>query len=589
MANMTLKDMPVHLQKAIQFYAEFGGFGNEYQAVLDSRFKNENFLAELENHIEKKNYKNILQAIAAENLSILDESGQLLPDDQKTIRQALRRIGFHENDFYNPKYDKGDLVSWEGNLFKIRGGFMDNGANYYSLTHPVHGHEVGGRLREDEILEPSTIQMIRYYKERDMLDVHLFNKLAFMPDGKFDINKCRIEKFDLSVTQGSHTLYYDDKEVVRYDAGKKLDGSGNWVGISDEERFHTLESLYYFGDPLNNIKPLKEAYGLSDKLGFLKAVKGIADPEGKFGEISRAAANGEIDKLSQFNLYAMLSHDSHAPVKIKGAPVADDELAAMEQLAIRRLRNNDGIETLFGQFSVLRHEIDRSGIPDEQKSNLLNESAFHAISRDTLPSRREIGDMYGNVRLNRHAIDWRLLGRLEDVYDHAINCIMERDMLDLQRPDIEPFIKTNKMYKDPDKNLFRGSWPDGYYAAQRNAVEKLGEEWRSLDIAMTDYRWQHYNEDLLVGHSYCEGDTTLEVFKDRDEMVKSVYRAIQSYGEDAGMSAEKIEALKEEFMPFACVETMVSPESQSMSPDERATELGKLAAGQKQTDERALG
>lgn len=561
MANIQLEDISERMRLAVKLIAEFGGFGDDYSAVVNSNFKNENFLYDLNHFIEGKKYKTILAVIKDEYPIVLDND-EMIADDEKILRRSLRSLGFNDEDFYNPK-------------------------------------------RENELSEPTGVQKILYYKEKGMLDVHLFNKMAFM-DSEFDPKKCEISKKDSSVTQGSHTLIYDGKEIITFDAGKELI-DGEWQGISNEERMKTFEKLYYEGnEQFTGTLPICEKYGLQEKLDFLEAVKGI-DVESnnkEVHEVAYAAQKGFVDMNSHYNLLAMLSHDTKAPVVHPSAQLATSEILDIEKLAIRKLKNDDLVSSLQRDINEIRDLVKETNpleysvlinkntplkelkdFSDDGESetfdglvfNIMAEYDLHAdptnekklegLKEDlnhhgikfsepslyknpilTIPLKdrelqhKDVSSLYGSAHWELGGSSSEIFKKIDSFYDKADGYIMEREVLRLQRPDLEGLIKDAHLALDTsrdDMTIFRGGRLDDYDFGSIgfSARDIVSGDWAELSIANNGFRRELYlapTESFPGGanFSYCEGDLSLVVPKDKDDFEKRLENGISFYIED---------------------------------------------------------
>jgi len=550
---MELKDVKEQIRSGVKLIAEIGGFSNDYYAVINGKYKNEMFLYDVSSYIENKKYKAIIESLKLEYPFMnFEKRDGIISDDERLIRKTLRESGFVEDNFYNPKFDKDDLVQWKNTLYKIRYGFKDSGANLYSLTDLTTGGEVGGRLREDELSEPTGLQKILYYKGKGMLDVHLFNKMIAM-DGSFDVAKCKIERTTYSVTQGGVKLFYDGEEIFSGELDAKIElTDAGWVGKSDEYWVGVIRDVYENGNTWNHIDPLKNNYGLREKIIFLDALKGISveSKNQQIREVAQAAQKGYIDSVSHFNVLAMLSHDTNAGVKLPNAEVKTSDILEIEKLAIRKLKNDDFGNKLQGRLDELK------------KESLVKEklSEQYIIKTDNVFKsgkvfENEISEFSG--RAWHVCLDNELGKKIDKFCNDAYSFIMERDILKLQRPDLEPLIRSADLYLDGSRKdlvIFRGAGRNnsfGYDTMGASINKDFGHNWAELNIADDGFRREFYiaPTDKYQGGAnfgYCEGDLSLVVPKDKMDFEARLESGIKFYMEDMNIDNSRFDEIKKE-------------------------------------------
>jgi hypothetical protein len=584
MANIQIGDIDEAVRPAVKFINEFGGFGGDYNAVLNTKYKNDLFLYDLSRFIDRKQYKNIITTLKDEyaNVGVTFQKVEgVISDDERLVRRALKSFGFVDDNFYNPTFDKDELVQWRNELFKIKTGFMDMGTNLYSLQSLKDGVEVGGRLREDELKEPTALQQVLYYKERGMLDVHLFNKMMSF-DSNFAISKAEIKRHRYSATQGAVELFYDGKNIF----GDMLDDKmqligGEWKGQTDDYWINIIKEVYEDGNFFyklqqsssehKNIKgvvePLKLQYGLKEKLDFIEALKGI-DTESnneKIREVANIAQKGFINMNSHYNVLAMLSHDTKAPIRLPNAKISNEDILAVEKLAVRKLINDELGKKIQQDIDSIIASIKISTLESETKQNLLGNQTFSSKLNKQPLHEKELGELYGSAHWLLKNKEPDIYLEISNLYDNATEYIMERDVLLIQRPDLEPLIRDARLFIDSrqtDQIIFRGGRSDSYeyHAIENNAQSLVDGNWASLPIADNGYRKEIYlfpTEEHPGGanFSYCEGDLTLVVPKDKADFDARLLSGIQFYLEDNGnLTAD---ANPEEFNQ-ACHELMDS-------------------------------
>ena len=187
MGNVKLEDLNESVRKSVRFLAEFGGLNDDYQAAYAAHYKNPNMLVDLQNYIENKNYKSLLALMKNEYPFLDVEVGGVVGEDEKLIRISLRSVGFVEDDFFNPKFDKGNLVNWTSprdnttKLYKVDYPFKDGGAYFYNLRDLESGTQVGGRLKQDELSEPTAESFLNKYtdEEKHVAVVYKENTLGY--------------------------------------------------------------------------------------------------------------------------------------------------------------------------------------------------------------------------------------------------------------------------------------------------------------------------------------------------------------------------------------------------------------------------
>lgn len=567
---MELKEVNERIRPGVKLIAEIGGFSNDYHAVINGKYKNEMFLYDVSSYIENKKYKAIIESLKLEYPFMnFDKKNGTISDDEKLVRKTLRGSGFIDDDFYNPKFDKNELVQWQNNLYKIKNGFKDSGVNLYSLTDLTSGGEVGGRLREDELSEPTDLQKIIYYKRQGMLDVHLFNKIISTTN-EFDISKCKIERNNYSVTQGGVKLFYDGEEFFGgpLDAEIKLTDLG-WVGKSDEHWNRAIQDVYENGNflyilqqeyPKENrnidgvIEPLKYNYGLREQIQFLDALKGI-DVEScnqQIREVAYASQKGFIGMNAHYNVLAMLSHDTKAPVKLPNMEVSVQEILELEKLAIRKLKNDDFGSKLQGCLDELKKE------PKVIKE-LSNESIIKidGIFKKGMLFEYEVSSFSGSANYPFSQKETELRKKIDKFCDEAYSFVMERDILKLQRPDLENLIKSANLYLDGAKEelvIFRSACRnDGFEwgTIEASINKEFGQCWAELDIADNGFRREFYFAPTVMHQGgaifgYCEGDLSLIVPKDKMDFEARLDSDIKFYIEDLNRDAEQFDDIKNE-------------------------------------------
>lgn len=567
MPYMSLKDVNDQIRSGVRLIAEIGGFDNDYNAVINTRYKSDMFLRDLTQFIDKKNYKAIIESLKLEYPFMNFEKKEgIIADDERLVRRLLRATGFRDDDFFNPQYDKGNLIVWndvrdkKDHLFKVDSVFMDSGAYYYNLRDLESGVSVGGRLRENELSEPTSLQKIIYYKSRGMLDVHLFNMMAFMTN-EFDPSKCKIERENYSATQGAVKLFYDGEEIYKgsLDAGKMTIIDGKWhYDKTDEYWLGAIQKVYEYGDQYNDIYPLKSNYGLREKIQFLDALRGIdaGSHNQQIRDVAKAAQKGFIDTNSHYNALAMLSHDLNAPIKLPTVKVLAEGILEIEKLALRRLKNDDLGDRLQKRLDELKKEP--KVIEKLSKNNLIK---FDDIFKGNNLFESEIGKFYGSAHWNFSQTDPVLLSKIDKFYDNTREYLMERDILKLQRPDLEPLIKNLDLYYTEEKNglvFFQGSNSkdaSGFSFDIKTVVESGGKEvsqnWAELHLAADGFRREFYlapTETYQGGANlgYCEGEFSLAIPKTKMDFEIRLESGIKFYIEDMNIDASRFNEIKNE-------------------------------------------
>ncbi|MDY0292519.1 MAG: hypothetical protein RBR02_09325 [Desulfuromonadaceae bacterium] len=540
MAKITLEDIEERIRPAVKMIADFGGFGDDYYSVINTKYKNEMFLYDLASFIEDKKYKNIMNALKDEYSTVgvtFEKENGVISDDERLIRRSLRSFGFNDDNFHNPKFDKDDLVQWDSRPFTIGESFMDSGVNLYSLTDPKTGIEYGGRIREDELVEPTELQKIMYYKEKEMLDVHLFNKMA-------------------------------------------------------------------------NIE------NLSDKLEFIYAVLGDDEYKEEFYAYQKAAKDNLIDLTTKYNLLAMLSHDTKAPVIYKKSDIdkleenqkinnkiwslrgdleyypndrqIEEELAnlidshslidgpdlqSIKKLAIRKLKNDDTGLNIQKDINCIIADIKGSDIEESVKEKLLKNSVLGIKMSDKPLFENDVGELYGSAHYLLNKSHSEIVDKIDKLYDNSRGYIQEREILKIQRPDLEDLIKDSQLFLDgsrEDMTIFRGgglkSFGYDYSDAGLTAKSMVSGSWAELSLANDGFRREFYLAPTRehqggANFSYCEGDLSLVVPKDKEDFEARLESGIKFYLEDDDKySDSKLDETKKEMMDKLGIESTVPKE-----------------------------
>lgn len=551
------------IRSGVVLIAKIGGFDEDYHAVINAKYKNDMFLRDLTRFINEKKYKLVITLLKEEYpFMIFERENGVISEDEKLLRRFLRPLGYSDDDFFNPKYDKEELITWndprdkQDHLFRVESVFIDSGAYFYNLRDLESGVHVGGRVRENELKEPTALQKIIYYKKRGMLDVHLFNQLAFI-SSDFDFAKCKIERENYSATQGAVRLFYDGKEIYNgcLDAGKMRIEDGKFVfEKTDKYWLDAIQKVYEEGDEFyNGVAPLKNNYGLKEKLLFLEALKGVDNTKGlnkRICEISNIAQQGYIDKVSHYNVLAMLSHDTNAPIKLPSDNVSVHDINEIETLAIRKLKNDSLGEQLQKKLNKLKKEpLVKEKLFDQYL--IKNDNVFKSgkIYED------EISKFSG--RAWHVCLDHELGKEINKFCNDAYSFVMERDILKLQRPDLEALIRSADLYLDGSREdlvIFRGAGRNRNYewdTIEASLNQNVNQSWAELKIADNGYRREFYfaPTDKYSGGAnmgYCEGDLSLVVPKDKIAFESRLESGIKFHMEDMNIDNSRFDEIKKE-------------------------------------------
>ena len=522
MANIKIDDIDEGKRKAVELIAAIGGFGDDYFTVSNSSYKNEMFLYNLNGLIEGRRYKSIIGMLKNEYPFMnFEKENNMISDDEKLLRRSLRGLGLGYNDdhFFNPKYDKGDLIRWDDSIyndvmFRVRTSYKDSGANYYSLTNTDDGVEHGGMIREDDLRKPTVLEEIIYYKKQDILEVHLFNRLI----------------------------------------------------------------------PLDKVT--KE-----DGLALIEALKGIdIDHDNEdIREIAYAAQKGFIDMRTHFNTLVMISNSSELinnPInmKLKKDSVSPAEILALEALAKNEIENIDKYRTIYNDIKSLKKDLNyNAGIEDKKlESIMVDISIAFDSSYDKLDSEK-FGEAYGGAYWTIKGFRPDIFKRIESLYEKVSEFTQERDIHKLNRPDLSDLIRDAGMQLDlkrKDMIIFRGSRNEtfDYYNIKYNMQELLSTPIAELNLANNGYRRELYQSptDSHGGSnfSYCEGDLSLVVPKNKEDFITKLEHGIKFYLEDeySEVSDEKFNEIKNE------IGEKLGCEFNSLSVDECLAKVEKQEA-----------
>lgn len=501
MAKFKLEDLPEGVRKGVKLIAEYGGSGDDYWGVYNQTLKQENFFYDLSNFIEQKKYKNILYAINEQFSWGLNLDDKTVSDDEKLIRRSLREFGFHEDDFFNPKFTKGDLVAYtdrsgQEKVYKVDYPFKDNGAYYYNLRDLESGTQVGGRLPQSEIKEPSVLQYMEHYKKQGMLEVHLFNKF------------CPIDKVTF------------EEKMELLDAIK---------GIDVESKNENIREIAHI-------------------------VQGWRGKEAK--EL--------IDFTTHFNLVAMLagSHEfENNPINLKlpSAETTVNEILDMEKLAKKQMEVIEKYRVVREDFLNIKKELKyQSNLnPADEKLKKTYEDSTFSVNYDNLDL-EAIGDLYGTAHWNIKSNYPDLYKKIDDLYKKTIDFVQERDIYKLNRPDLNDLIKSAGMIRDlkrKDIVIFRGMSRNDdfeYHNVKDNFRDKIKSDGIELNIANNGFRRDIYQapSDTHGGSNfgYCEGDLSLVVPKNKEDFEKRLDSSIKFYIEDEGIEKYTQEDIKNEMI-----------------------------------------
>ncbi len=497
MANIKLEEIDENKRKAVELIAAIGGFSDDYYAVSNGSYKSEMFLYDLNSLIENRRYKSIINMLKNEYpFMSFEKENNMISDDEKLLRRSLRGLGLGYNDdhFFNPKYDKEELIRWDDSkyndvMFRVRTSYKDSGTNYYSLTNTDDGIEHGGMIREDDLRKPTVLEEIIYYKKQGMLDVYLFNKLAPM-----------------------------DEVTKEY------------------------------------------------TLSLFEAMKGIDNEDScqEVREIAYAAQKGYIDINTHHTFLAMVSgsaefENNPIPLKLPSEDVSSKEILELEKYAIKSVGILDQYRTIYSDIKNLKKEIASTLKSNPENTNLEKikdelpgfNLGYYKLSVD------DMADVYGNAHWTIKSSNPDIYKKISDITDKTIEFVQQRDMYNLNRPDLNPLIEKAQMTRDlkrKDMIIFRGSRNESFdhYNIKDNMQELLSTPIAELNLANNGYRRELYQSptDSHGGSnfSYCEGDLSLVVPKNKEDFITRLEHGIKFYLEDeySEVSDEKFNEIKNE-------------------------------------------
>ena len=486
MANIRLEDIAEGKRKAVQLIAEIGGFGDEYHAVSNTQYSSEMFLYDLNNLIDARRYKSIIRMLDNEYSAMnFEKENFQISEDEKLLRRSLRSMGYSDDNFFNPKYDKGELVGWDGTgnrekVFKVASVFKDSGVYFYSLRNIETGIQHGGRLHENDLREPSVVEKILYYKKQDMLEVHLFNRLVPLDKVSKDDGLALIEA--LKGVDIEH-----DNEDIREIAYATQKGF-----IDTRSHFNTLCMIAGSHELLNNpieMKLKKDEIDVSEILELEKLAK------------------QSIEVLDQYR-------------KIYG-----------DMKSLKKELNYS------------------AGIEDEKlESVMVDLSMAVDKGYDKLDS-DEVGKSYGSAYWYVRPNNPEIYKKIESLYEKILDFTQERDIYKLNRPDLSDVIRDANMQLDlntKDMVLFRGSRnPNFDYQNMKVNFENSlkGIDSVELNLANNGFRREIYQSPTAKhggsNFGYCEGDLTLCVPKNLQEFNTRLEHSVNFYCEDEGKSADE--------------------------------------------------
>ena len=113
MTKEELEQFPKETRSAIKLLSELNN-SQDYNAISKNIYKTDMFLYDLNSMIENKKYKSILSLIKMQygNSFDFDSVKGIISEDEKRLRNILTQNGFHQDDFFNPLYDKNSLVAY---------------------------------------------------------------------------------------------------------------------------------------------------------------------------------------------------------------------------------------------------------------------------------------------------------------------------------------------------------------------------------------------------------------------------------------------------------------------------------------------
>lgn len=482
MANVKIENIPEETRSAVELIAHIGGFGDDYYSVQNTQFKDEMFLYNLNGAIENKRYKSVIGMLKNEYpfMNFEKENG-VVSEDEKLLRRGLRAMGYNDDNFFNPKYDKGDLIVWndprdnKDHLYKIKTNFIDSGAYYYSLTNLDTGVETGGRLREDELREPTVLEKIQYYKKQGMLDVHLFN----------------------------YNVPLD--KVTKEDALALLEAL---KGIDIEHDKQDIREIAYV------------------------AQKGFVDMNTHFNVLAMIADSSDF-------------LNNPIPLKLPTDNVSIDEIKTLDALAKNNVENLDKYKTISSELSELKKELKyQIGLnPESTKAlNEIKDSLHYMTDRYDTISSTSVGEIYGNAHWTIRNSHPEIYKKVESLYEKTLEFTQNRDIHKLNRPDLNELIKDANLQLDlsrEDKVLFRGSRDSDYdYGDIKVKMDSFltDSAVAELNVANNGFRREFYQAPSKThggsNFGYCEGDLTLCVPKNKEDFQERLSQGIRFYVED---------------------------------------------------------
>lgn len=496
MANRRLEDFEPELRSAIKFMAEFGGLSDDYYAVYNTKYKNRNFLSDLNFNIEQKNYKSIISILKQnyEDTLNFEASNGVISPDEKLVRRTLFGFGYKEQDFFNPEFNKDELVSYidrsgEEKVYTVQSVFKDNGAYYYNLRDLQSGVQVGGRLRQDEIKKPTTFQYLEYCKQKEILNVSLFNYFVVLN------NKPLNEKLELFEAIKGNRLNSNNLHLADLSRARK-------EGLIDDILLHnTLVMLSSSFDFENNPINLK-------------------------------------------------TKDDKAPTL--------EDLKKLEKYAIKNMELIQQYLLIDKQIKDLDDDFEYEVKLNPDKHNLVD-IATDICTLNTKYEKidiNEIGKLYGKAHWKLSDYP-KLNKKIDKLYSDTIEFVIGRDMYNLNRPDLNKLIKDANLTRDLQRNdmtIFRGlSRLDNYeYGTIKQSAETHLGKLAQLDIADNGFRKELYQaptqEHNGSNFAFCEGDISLIIPRSKDEFYDNLETGIKFYISNEGITHTTFDEVKEEMV-----------------------------------------
>jgi hypothetical protein len=506
MVNLELSKLPEEVQKSVKLLADYGGAGNDYYSVFNTNYKSSTFLYDLQNQIEQKRYKTILNTLKNEFSMGINLDDKQVSDDEKIIRRSLREFGFSENDFFNPKFDKNDLVSWadrsgQEKIYKVDSVFKDSGAYLYNLRDLNSGIQFGGRLSQDEIKEPSVLQYVQHYKDRGNLEVHLFNKF------------CPLDKVTLD---------------------EKLELLFALKGVDIESKNSSIRDLA-------NV-----------------AQKGYIDMTNHHNTLCMLADSSSFENNP---ISFKLKSDS-----VSAKEVLELEALAkknMENIEKYRVITED-IKSIKSDLDYLTKNN-----PDDKKIKSLMDDSYFSDSYDGL-NIESIGELYSSAHWTIKNTHPNLYAKIDSLYDKSIDFIQERDIYKLNRPDLSDLIKNAGMVRDlsrTDITMFRSLSRNEdfeHHSVYNSFDDNIETPSAELSIANNGYRRELFQTPTSsnggCNFSYCEGDLSLIVPKNNYDFFEKLDNSINFYIEEEDIKRLTFDEIKSEMLEKLGITKDVSDE-----------------------------